>query len=277
MSSVVPRERFVQDYFIEATKVNDPFNTPFTTEGEVFIQNSNTPTDVWSAGSNVPIQTQLLFAQAIRVNSTSPLDTEGAIGTNKVLVVGLDENFNVIQEVIVMNGILGVETKQKFMRANGLISLLSGLNQKNVGTIQAVSADTFSLQSQIFVGKSVSHNSQNTVPKGRVFILKSIEVSCFATMGNPNDRLIVRYMVKRFGTNTWYAAIETVCKGIPVKIQQGVNTLEFEKDDFRIEVESNIPNVQVFTRTYHMNVSLADTLLGTIPPETGARTFMSVY
>ncbi len=272
MSSVVPKERFVQDFFIETTKSNDPFNSPFTLEGEVFIATAGVPTDVWVPGG---FQGELATAEFINVSSTSTDDANGGIGSNLTIVAGLDENFVPIQEVVVMNGTTPVQTLQKFLRANNIAGFISGSNQANVGVISAISDDTTRLLSQIAIGKAVSHNSQNTVPRGRVFVLKSIEISVVFDTPNPNNSVTIQYVVKPFGTNTWFVAIETVCSEI-TKIEQGVTTLELEKDEFRIVAVSNVNGAQVFTRSYHINTSIQDTQLGIIPPGT-SNTLNRVY
>ena len=86
----------------------------------------------------------------------------------KILVSGLDANYNAISETITLNGTNGVNTVNSYLRLNSLITALGNA----VGTVTAKNGGTTYAQINIGFGRSLM--SIYTVPNGFDFYLARV-------------------------------------------------------------------------------------------------------
>ena len=110
--------------------------------------------------------------------------------TNPVLVMGLDSNFNILSEVIYLNGTTNVTTVNSYYRINGLY-ITSGIN---AGTITCKNNSV--LYAQINPGIGQTQASIYTVPKGYTFYLSYVQAN--ASIGFTSSAYMVFAETNKF-------------------------------------------------------------------------------
>lgn len=94
-------------------------------------------------------------------------------------VNGLDSNFNILTEVIALNGTTAVTTVNSYYRVNSLYVL----NGTNVGTIKATQGGS-TVYAQINPGVGETQMAVYTVPNGYVFYKYRIDLTTSITSGS---------------------------------------------------------------------------------------------
>jgi hypothetical protein len=137
---------------------------------------TTTSIPVWENASTYTYPTS---ASTLTVVSTSTSDVSPA----KVLISGLDANFDPISEVVVLTGTTGVTTTKSYFRVNGLLmtGVASG-QTSNVGVITAKQVSNTLAQINAGIGKSQS--TVYTVPNGYQFYLNLVEVNTTGVYGS---------------------------------------------------------------------------------------------
>jgi hypothetical protein len=135
------------------------------------VDNATAPEDVMSQGG---LFTFPPSAAATEVVSSSANDTAAGTGVQTIRVLGLDANYNEIQEDVSLNGTTPVALVNQYLRVNSAFSLTSGSGHINAGTItvrQTVGPVTLIV---IPIGYGQSRTSLYTVPAGYTLQVKSI-------------------------------------------------------------------------------------------------------
>ena len=145
---------------------------------------TTTSIPVWENASAYTFPTS---ATTLTVVSTSASDVSPA----KVLISGLDANFDPISETVVLTGTTGVTTTNSYLRVNSLVmtGVASG-QTSNVGVITAKQSSNTLAQINAGIGKSQS--TVYTVPNGYQFYLTLVEVN---TTGSYGSGTIITYKV----------------------------------------------------------------------------------
>jgi hypothetical protein len=78
----------------------------------------------------------------LTLTSTSNNDINGGTGIQSILLLGLDTNWNKINETVIMNGTTGVTTTNTFLRLNSYVISSYGSNNASVGII-SITGDGF--------------------------------------------------------------------------------------------------------------------------------------
>ena len=151
----------------------------------------NTKVPVWE---NATAYTYITSASTLTLVSTSASDNTSAT----ILINGLDSNFNIISEILALNGTTGVTTVNSYFRVNSLLMLSPGTSQNtNVGTITLKQSSNIVAQINVGVGKSQS--TVYTVPAGYTFYLDLAEVNTSNSYTSAN---IVTYGVQAINNTT---------------------------------------------------------------------------
>jgi len=162
---------------------------------------------------------QLTTSQTVYVASTSTNDNATGAGMRVAVISGLDEYFNIIQDVVTLNGQTPVESNIVFSRVFEIIGISFGTNVSgttgkslSVGDIY-VGTGTFTngIPANPITGIDVSEQEVGsrvgifTVPDGYLALFKSITCTNVPT---PTDSESVnfRFDTHLFGTpsNLWY-------------------------------------------------------------------------
>lgn len=139
------------------------------TQVNIFAYNPlipSTPTTVWDGTGDYSFP---VTAAQLTIASTSILDT----GTAQVRITGLDQNWNLIEETITLNGTGNVTTSNAFLRINQMIMARPAAGQiANVGTITARISGTVYAQINPGIGKT--QMGVYSVANGKTLLLHQI-------------------------------------------------------------------------------------------------------
>ena len=151
----------------------------------------NTKIPVWE---NATTYTYITSSSTLTlVSSSASYDTSA-----RVLINGLDANFNPISEILSLNGVTGVTTINSYFRINSLLLVAPGTGQTtNVGTITLKQSSNIVAQINAGIGKSQS--TIYTVPAGYSFYLDFAEVNTSNSYTSSN---IVTYSVQAINNNS---------------------------------------------------------------------------
>jgi hypothetical protein len=152
---------------------------------------TTTSIPVWE---NASTYTYITAASTLSLVSTSASDDTSA----KILISGLDSNFNPISETLAMNGTGAVTTVNSYFRVNNLVMVSPGTSQNtNIGTITLKQSSNVIAQINAGVGKSQS--TIYTVPAGYSFYLDLAEVN---TSNSYTGSTIITYKVQAINNVT---------------------------------------------------------------------------
>lgn len=130
-----------------------------------------TPETVWHGGA---LWTPPVAPGQVTLVSTDAGDTLGGAGAQSIYIEGLDENWDVISEVVDMEGLTPVLTSLVYARVNNLTVALAGANQANLGDISATQG---TVQDFMPAGYGLSFSCKWSFPRGHRVWLKELNVS----------------------------------------------------------------------------------------------------
>ena len=93
---------------------------------------NGTEETVWAQGGNYP---WIDNAVTMFVSSSSVNDASGGTGANTIIIQGLDEDYNEIEETVVLNGQTQVATQLSYLRVYRAFVTLAGSSGTSGGTI----------------------------------------------------------------------------------------------------------------------------------------------
>lgn len=145
--------------------------------GRITIPTTDTQYDLWSgAASGFTEYPWFTAASTLEIASSSALDTDGGTGVRSVLVFGLDEDYNQINELVTLNGQTPVATTKSFLRTFRMYGVDVGSLRTNAGNIWAqgssgtwssgVPASNTYKQAVITTGRGQTEMAIYTVPAG---------------------------------------------------------------------------------------------------------------
>ena len=123
------------------------------------IGNTSTPQTVWEGANNATQNNYTYLSTASQLTLVS----SSASDTGSVFISGLDANFNLLSEILTLNGTTNVTSVNSYLRVNGLYCT----NFSNVGTITAKVSTT--VYGQINPGYGQTQMAVYTVPNGYTF------------------------------------------------------------------------------------------------------------
>lgn len=163
-----------------------------TANVEIFGRNSSVDTTeetLWEHGGNPVLPT---VAGNISISSTSAADATTNSGVRTVTVIGLDSDYNIIQEEVTLSGTNTVSSSLEYLRVNLAQAETAGNSNKNMGDIVgSVSGNPIF---QISAGDGISHDGFYTVPSGSTAFLDTFEVSV-----GQNKAVDASLYIKQFG------------------------------------------------------------------------------
>lgn len=96
------------------------------------IDGTNYP--IWNVAAN---RTYLTTASVMKISSSSASDISSNSGARTVFVEGLDQNYEPISEIVVLNGQTAVDTVKSYLRVQHMTVVTAGSGGKNVGVLYA--------------------------------------------------------------------------------------------------------------------------------------------
>jgi hypothetical protein len=89
---------------------------------------------VWPDGGTIPHPTT---ASVLSISSSSANDTSAGTGARTVYVEGLDGDYNVVSETVILNGQTAVSTVEEYLYVNAFYVITAGSGGQNAGNINA--------------------------------------------------------------------------------------------------------------------------------------------
>lgn len=126
---------------------------------------------VWQSPTIEPLH---MTAHPVQIRSTSGQDTFGGNGWWQALVSGLNDNFELISEIVNMNGTNFVNTIQSYKRVIKIRS--AGPNSSSVGVISARQAVTLEFMGQSTVTTNQISKVYYPIPRGYYGLVRSVQI-----------------------------------------------------------------------------------------------------
>lgn len=143
-----------------------------------------TGVDIWTGAANlIPIPP--LAGQWMSVVSTSAQDGVGGTGILTVEIHYIDANGIAKEEIVTMNGVAAVNTAALNIRfINDFYGLTAGATKAAVGTITIFPVGVpATIYTQIDIGKTRHINTAKMIPKDKVLLIESFDVSGASVAG----------------------------------------------------------------------------------------------
>ena len=200
---------------------------------------------VWSQGGNYP---WLDAAVTMFVSSTSANDTSGGTGANTVLLQGLDEDYNEIEETITLNGQTQVTTQLSYLRVYRAFVTLAGSSGTSGGTIYIGSSGSNNgvPNGTIYANLGLGNQTQiaaYTVPDGYTLYVDDINFTAAVSQNNKN--VTCSFVSREFGSNVFRTRFINVLQS-----NQLITKFEYpipyvEKTDLECRVSTNTTNTAI--------------------------------
>ena len=132
----------------------------------------NTEEDIVDQGGTLNLFTS---ASKVQISSSSANDTSGGSGAEKVIIYGIDDDYDLAYEELVLNGTTKVESTGSYWFIYKAVVTQSnnGSNDAlNVGNITVVITGTSNAVCQITTGYNISHMAAFMVPRNYICLYK---------------------------------------------------------------------------------------------------------
>ncbi len=197
---------------------------------------------VWEQGGNYP---WLDNAVTMFVSSTSVNDISGGSGANTILIQGLDEDYNEIEETITLNGQTQVATQLSYLRLYRAFVTLAGSSGTSGGTIYIGSSGATGGVPNGTVYGSLAIGNQTqiaayTVPAGHTLYID--EINFTAALNTANKRVNISFHTREIGSNVFRTRFVNILQS-----NQLLQTFKYpqgyaEKTDLECRVSTNTTN-----------------------------------
>ena len=158
---------------------------------------------VWAQGGNMTYPTS---AVTMFVSSTSVNDANGGTGANSILIQGLDENYDEIEETVLLNGQTQVATQLAYLRVYRAFVTLAGTGGTSGGTIYIGSSGATGGVPNTTVYANLGFGNQTqiaayTVPAGYTLYVDDINFT--AALSQANKTATCSFVSRTFGSNVF--------------------------------------------------------------------------
>lgn len=195
-----------------------------TLDGEVLI---------WHTGTTYPYQTS---AQTLEVLSSDANDAAAGTGAQKVLVSGLDENWDIQHEEVTLDGVSAVATTSTFVRVYRAKVTDVGSGNINAGDITIRVSPGGSTLATLPAGEGSTFLSLFPIPRNYEGFLYDYEVTTDAAL---NSEITARVRTREFGKAFRTAAQFLVNKESPARYTYRIPIRLSPKTDLAFTAESS--------------------------------------
>lgn len=150
-----------------------------------------TESEIWNVGG---IETLLTSPEVIQISSSSANDTAAGTGARTLRIEGLDGNYDLQSEIVVLNGVTPVNTVNTYLRVHRLTAISAGSTGINQGNIDAVSAITMATHARITALLGRSEKTQFTCPRNHIMPVTDVKAGV-----ERNDEAEWRFYLRPFG------------------------------------------------------------------------------
>ena len=141
-------------------------------------------------------------AAVMKISSSSATDDKDSTGAHTVLIEGLDASYNLISEVVTLEGQTPQDTDNSYLRVNRLTVLTAGSGGTSVGAIYAGTGDVVDGIPAVIVNRTGVNSNESesafyTVPDGYTAYITRWSMSSANTEANASTQFALR--VRPFG------------------------------------------------------------------------------
>jgi hypothetical protein len=159
---------------------------------------------IWTAGNGY---TYLTTAEKLKVSSDGVEDDVGGDGALTVTLEGLDSNWDLISDTVIMTGAVAVETNVAFLRVFRAYVATAGVSETNEGLISINDNADLVTMAEIAIGRGQTQMAMWTVPADHELFLYQLNAAESA-----NKKTIIRLYAKdnAVANSAWRLQDETV-------------------------------------------------------------------
>ncbi len=141
------------------------------------------------------VPTFLTAASTLRIRAGGNADDSSAgIGAQAVKIIGVDSNYNEIEEYITTNGTsASAATNKAFLRVFHCHAARVGSNEVNVGDMTLEAVTGLSVQSKVIAGDGQSAQLFYTVPKGYTALVVGKETGVMDIQGSGTTQHLAHF------------------------------------------------------------------------------------
>lgn len=197
---------------------------------------------VWSQGGDFPYPTS---AVTMFVSSTSANDANGGTGANSILIQGLDENYDEIEETVLLNGQTQVATQNSYLRVYRAFVTLCGTGGTSGGIIYVGSSGATGgvPNTTIYANLHLGNQTQiaaYTVPAGYTLYLDDINFT--AALSQSNKLATCSFRSRDYGSNVFRTRFINVLQSNQLITKFEYPQEFYEKTDLECRVSTNTIN-----------------------------------
>jgi len=161
------------------------------------IDTGTVPEDI-IAGGGAKLFPTVSSTISIVSSSVEDKDVTGT-GLRSVFLSGLDSNYDVIEETVILDGTGAVVTTNSFFRLHRVTGVSAGSSQTSVGNITFTHSEgTITV---ITAGHGQTQDATYTVPRDHILLIDRLKASLERTSSGAGAE--VHFEVKLFGSNVW--------------------------------------------------------------------------
>jgi hypothetical protein len=195
----------------------------------------------------------------MNIVSTNINDASAGTGARTIEITGLDENYNVISEIVPLNGTTDVLTSNAYLRVTLMEQKTGDAGALNIGDITATASTAATVQAKINIGIGISKNSQLTVPAGKKFLILSAELNATKIAAGVAPNISIGALSRSFGVDSpWITVVSRKLDTSVIDqlmILQPISKVIDEKSDLRFTATTDQNNTEVRVRYYGVLVN----------------------
>jgi len=197
---------------------------------------------VWSQGGDFPYPTS---AVTMFASSTSANDANGGTGANSILIQGLDENYDEVEETVLLNGQTQVATQNSYLRIYRAFVTLCGTGGTSGGIIYVGSSGATGgvPNTTIYANLHLGNQTQiaaYTVPAGYTLYVDDINFT--AGLSQANKTATCTFRSRDHGTNVFRTRLISVLQSNQLITKFEYPQEFYEKTDLECRVSTNTTN-----------------------------------
>lgn len=197
---------------------------------------------VWSQGGDFPYPTS---AVTMFVSSTSANDANGGTGANSIIIQGLDENYDEVEETVLLNGQTQVATQNSYLRIYRAFVTLCGTGGTSGGIIYVGSSGATGgvPNTTIYANLHLGNQTQiaaYTVPAGYTLYVDDINFT--AGLSQANKTATCTFRSRDHGTNVFRTRLISVLQSNQLITKFEYPQEFYEKTDLECRVSTNTTN-----------------------------------
>lgn len=187
--------------------------------------------DLWVPGGRM---TWLTAQDTLNVVSSSTDDDAAGVGARILLIYGVDENYEVVTELVTMDGTTPVTTTNEFFRVNSVQFVSAGSTGYNVGNITITDTTGGTTQAYIEAEIGVYHSMNFSIPAGYHLVLTNISMAAETAQ---DVELCSFIRAVGAGLPFWACYTDEIIPGGRVAAARNIPSLIPEKTDVNLRVK----------------------------------------